>query len=325
MPQNSQTSKSALLTVMVFKDNLSTRTFRVPLRWITQFGWLLFLLFLITGTSTGLAVRYFLKSSSANRGNYLNSPKITELETQLKEAQARIATLAAKEVTPEASILPIVNPATVSQSSPLNSKPYLFKGLPDQIQAPPSEVAVPIAMTSPVVNWDEKYLKVKFNLEYVSSTPGGQQGRLFLIARGPGVLYTYPAEIIQSVGTDSLFNPNKGEYFSVSRFRETKASFGPISSKKLVNEVEVVVLSSNGQLLIHRKLSTNIQGVQKTGSETLAPEDNGNDSSDSGDTNDSTESNSPQNSKQSADTPGSSKVLPAGAHTPESSAGGSSQ
>lgn len=297
MSQNSVKLSPRQLTVMVFKDNLTARTFRIPLRWITQFSWLLLLLFMLTAASTGLAIRYFLKGTSTIHSNYLNSSRVTELENQLKEAQTQLQALIAKDVTPEASAPPIVDPAKVAASSPLNSKPFLFKGLPDQIQAAPNDVAVPIAMTSPVVSWDDKTLKVKFNLEYVSSTPGGQQGRLFLLARGPGVVYTYPAEVIQPVGTDSLFNPNKGEYFSVSRFRETKASFGPIPSKKWVNEVEVVVLSSSGQMLIHRKLSTNIQGVQKSSGESSS-----NDAPDPQDTSSSQNSPKLNNASDDSDT-----------------------
>ena len=60
--------------------------------------------------------------------------------------------------------------------------------------------------------------------------------------------------VLQSVGKDILIDPNKGEYFSVSRFRETKADFGPLPSKEWVKEVEVLVLSSSGQILIHRNI-----------------------------------------------------------------------
>jgi hypothetical protein len=155
----------------------------------------------------------------------------------------------------------VIDPALLSPSSPItNSKPFLFKALPDQVQLPAGEV--PITLGAPSARWNGKNLAVRFNLQYVSKNPGGQQGRIVILARGPGAMLAHPAEVFQEVGKDILLNPNKGEYFSVSRYRETKADFGPIASKDSIKEVEVLVLSSTGQLLIHENI---IPGKAPTG------------------------------------------------------------
>jgi hypothetical protein len=146
----------------------------------------------------------------------------------------------------------VIDPALISPASPISSKPFLFKALPDQVQTPAGDV--PITLGAPSARWNGKTLAVRFNLQYVSKTPGGQQGRIVILARGPGMMLAHPSDVFQEVGKDILINPNKGEYFSVSRYRDTKADFGPISSRESIKEVEVLVLSSTGQLLIHQKI-----------------------------------------------------------------------
>src|SRR5690349_3210303 len=113
MPQKS----ARQLTVLVFRDNLNARTFRIPLRWITQFGWVLAAVFLTAALSVTLAIRASLKSSSSFHSNYLNPNRVVELEEQLKEARNQIQALSAKPVTPEAtSAAPLIDPASVSGS-----------------------------------------------------------------------------------------------------------------------------------------------------------------------------------------------------------------
>jgi hypothetical protein len=262
------------LTVLVFKDNFTARTFRIPIKWINQVGWLLAASFLAVLLCIAIAIKLTVSSRvhKLNTGYVTLDPqaqnRIHDLETQLKEAQDRIQSLSATGATqaPQAnsssvasapitenSDAPVIDPALLSPSSPItNSKPFLFKGLPDQVQVPAGEV--PITLGAPSARWNGKSLAVRFNLQYVSKNPGGQQGRIVILARGPGMMLTHPAEVLQEVGKDILINPNKGEYFSVSRYRETKADFGPIASKDSIKEVEVLVLSSTGQLLIHENI-----------------------------------------------------------------------
>ncbi|MFL5812985.1 MAG: hypothetical protein ACJ763_05360 [Bdellovibrionia bacterium] len=262
------------LTVLVFKDNFTARTFKIPLKWINQVGWILAGSFLAVLLCIAIAIKLTVSARTHKfNTSYVNSDpqaqnRIQDLENQLKEAQSRIQTLSAASSAqaPQASAssvtsapvtensdAPVIDPALLSPSSPIaNSKPFLFKGLPDQLQVQTGEV--PITLGAPSARWNGKMLAVRFNLQYVSKNPGGQQGRIVILARGPGMMLAHPAEVFQEVGKDVLLNPNKGEYFSVSRYRETKADFGPIASKDSIKEVEVLVLSSTGQLLIHENI-----------------------------------------------------------------------
>ncbi|MGZ3708165.1 MAG: hypothetical protein ACXWPM_04980 [Bdellovibrionota bacterium] len=53
---------------------------------------------------------------------------------------------------------------------------------------------------------------------------------------------------------ESLIAPDKGEFFSVSRYREVKADFGPVRSQDSLKDVEILIIASNGQILIDQKL-----------------------------------------------------------------------
>ncbi len=260
------------LTVLVFKDNFTARTFRIPIRWINQLGWALAASFLIALLCAGIAIKLAVtRRAHLNSGYVESESKIHDLETQLKEAQDRALSLSSANSangTPqnppitansavnapaaEPSDAPVIDPALLSAASPISSKPFLFKGLPDLAQSTESEI--PITLGAPSARWNGKMLAVRFNLQYISKTPGGQQGRIVILARGPGMMLAHPAEVFQEVGKDYLINPNKGEYFSVSRYRDTKADFGPISSRESIKEVEVLVLSSTGKLLIHENI-----------------------------------------------------------------------
>lgn len=269
------------LTVLVFKDNFTARTFRIPLRWINQFGWILGVSFLTAILCVGIAIKLAASRRHVFNIGYVSQDlqgqaqaesKIHALETQLKEAQDRIQSLSvtaasapqgantaattaanpAAAPATEPTDAPIIDPALISAASPISSKPFLFKALPDQTQTPAGDI--PITLGAPSARWNGKTLAVRFNLQYISKTPGGQQGRIIILARGPGTVLAHPSSVFQEVGKDYLIDPNKGEYFSVSRYRETKADFGPISSHDSIKEVEVLVLSSTGQILIHHKI-----------------------------------------------------------------------
>jgi len=262
------------LTVLVFKDNFTARTFRIPVKWVNQFGWLLAVSFLTAFLCIGIAVQ--VSVSRATRSHFQSSNqdpqaqlRIHDLETQLKDAQDRIQTLSISNTAAppaENSDAPVIDPALLSVSSPISSKPFLFRALPDQIQPAPTEV--PITLGAPSARWNGRTLAVRFNLQYVSKNPGGQQGRIVILARGPGMVLAHPSQVFQEVGKDVLINPNKGEFFSVSRYRETKADFGPILTHEDIKEVEVLVLSSTGQMLIHEKIIPGQKGAARAAPKT---------------------------------------------------------
>jgi hypothetical protein len=265
------------LTVLVFRENDAARVFKIPMRWILQFGWLLgglaAIVVIVLAVSLYLAVHlHFLKISGANGGNSglssgtsttAEAPRVLELEQQVKILEQKLASNPASLAAAEASPEPIISPDPDANSvpgMPLATPPFLFNGLPEQIQAPPS--SVPITITVPKARWEGKILKVQFGVQYTNPT-GSQQGRIIILARGPSMILSYPKKAFATTGSKSLINPNEGEYFSVSRFRKTYASFGPVIGRDLIESVEIIILAQNGQLLIHQMLTPSLRPAPK--------------------------------------------------------------
>jgi hypothetical protein len=247
------------LTVLVFKDNDAARVFKVPMRWILQFGWLLGALLaaavITLSVSAYLATHLqFLKKNPASAVSFSTYPaetqKIAELQQQVKTLEQRLAASPSAALSPE----PIISPeleANATPGTPLVTPPFLFNGLPDQIQAPAADI--PISITAPKARWEGKTLKVRFGVQYTGQS-GSQQGRIIILARGPGTVLAHPNRSFYGTGHKALIDPNQGEYFSVSRYRATNADFGPIASRDSIESVEVIILGQNGQLLIHQML-----------------------------------------------------------------------
>src|SRR5262249_21065939 len=86
-------------------------------------------------------------------------------------------------------------------------------------------------------------------------------GRIVILARGPSTLLAYPEKVLNSGSEAALIGPERGEYFSVSRYRETRAEFGPIANLESLQEVAILIFGSASeegglQLLIHQRVPT---------------------------------------------------------------------
>jgi hypothetical protein len=97
-------------------------------------------------------------------------------------------------------------------------------------------------------------LAVSFDIQYVGTDHGSQQGRIIVLARGPNALLAYPEGVLGPSAGESLISPNLGEYFSVSRFREVKAVFPEARGNGPIHEVEILIVSLEGHLLFDQKL-----------------------------------------------------------------------
>jgi hypothetical protein len=285
-PSNSVSeSKSTLsrgnddLTVMVFKDNSSARTFKVSLAWISRLG-------LIIGTVTAIAVlgvflstRFYLTARQASKSGdpaYVQALETenTTLKRNLKQVQTQVAQVAvpAQTQTPSAQMsaqavnsapVPTVTvtvTATLAAVAPqVASAPVAAAALGPGFSALPSSITPDFAGSSisiyePKVKWLGKTLKVQFFIQYNKEDKGNQQGRIILIARGPQTLMAYPADVFNLTDSPALIIPDKGEYFSVSRIREVKADFGPARTNRDFTSVEVFLLSTDQKLLVHQFL-----------------------------------------------------------------------
>lgn len=248
------------VTVLVFKDNYASRSFQVPLRWFSRLGMLMGLLMgavlitaffalkfyrlaLANGSAGSPAVAPIVASAPSTASGPV--PTVTVTVTSAPVAQAAPAPVApAKELT-----VPAPAPAAKTPTEGM-----LFTALPAGTLAPPADASkIPIAVKNASFSWSNagRKLAVKFDVQYVAEDKGTQQGRIILLARGPEVVFAYPNGALNKGQSAALVDPAKGEFFSVSRLRNTVAEFGPLPAKTSVTEIEAIILSSTGQLLIH--------------------------------------------------------------------------
>jgi hypothetical protein len=268
------------LTVLVFKDNSVARTFRVPLHWISRLGLTVGILTAIAVLGVFLSGRFYWSArqsaKSADLG-YLQQleHENSDLRSNLKQAQS-LSQNQATAVTQNAPAAPIptvtvtVTPAVehaAEPQKPLVQAPVaatiigtagpVFSALPSSITADLTNS--PITLYEPHVKWINHTLKVNFFIQYTKEDKGNQQGRIILLARGPETVMAYPTGIFNPGGQPSLIDPQHGEYFSVSRIREVKADF---KSANLLNEVEIILLSTDGKLLVHEFLKPEISKAE---------------------------------------------------------------
>jgi len=273
------------LTVLVFKDNSVARTFRVPLHWISRLGLTVGILTAVAVLGVFLSGRFYWSArqsaKSADLG-YLQQleHENSDLRSNLKTAQSQVtqaqtqaqSQTQAPAVTQNGPAAPIptvtvtVTPAVEHAAEP--QKPVIqapvaatvigtagpvFSALPSSITA--DLTTSPITLYEPKVKWINHTLKVNFFIQYTKEDKGNQQGRIILLARGPETVMAYPNGIFNPGGQPSLIDPQHGEYFSVSRIREVKADF---KSANVLNEVEIILLSTDGKLLVHEFLKPEI-------------------------------------------------------------------
>ena len=97
--------------------------------------------------------------------------------------------------------------------------------------------SVPLAIDAPTIRWDGRKLGMKFNLRFTGKEGENQQGHIVVLARGPDTLLAYPSGVIGGIDSRALLDPAQGEFFSVSRFRETRVEFPAVASKIVSLEV----------------------------------------------------------------------------------------
>ncbi|OFZ54286.1 MAG: hypothetical protein A2428_06825 [Bdellovibrionales bacterium RIFOXYC1_FULL_54_43] len=258
-----QNELSDHVTVLVFKDNYAARTFQIPLGWITRFGVLIGGLVGIAILTSILAIKYYRAVQHASPA------RVQDLEQELSDLRSAVnAKTTGNPVAPVQNVSSTVafsndglsgDPAAMPSSVPgseVLTRPFLFTGLPAGTRIV-ERSTIPIAIHAARANWEGKTLSVNFNIQYHLDDRRNQQGRIIILARGPETLVGYPAGILGRIASGSLISPEQGEYFSVSRFREVKARFGPMASQNALNEVEIILLNEKGEVLLYEKLVPN--------------------------------------------------------------------
>ncbi len=276
------------LTVLVFKENLVARSFQIPLSWITRFGVVISSLVILATGATILAVKYYRVAERSDTGRVEDLER--ELDTlrsayqALEVRAAQVPPLPATPVSPlpadpaqlgQAPAAPTGGtgtqapgadsaPETAASSGPLrnllplpisSSSQLLFTALPAEIQPPPADPsALAIRIHNPKLQWVGKKLRVGFAIQYVRADGGSQQGRILILGRGPDTVVAYPEGAVGAAGSPALLNPDRGEYFSVGRYREVRADFPAVASESSIKTVEVLLLSQSGQVLIYDRI-----------------------------------------------------------------------
>jgi hypothetical protein len=259
------------VTVLVFKDNYASRTFRIPLSWISRFGFALGACAAVALVATVLAVRYYRTARNANpvRVQELETElddlhaSYKSLESKLASAQAANGTGAESPAAPAPTVTVTTTPAVPAAATvPVNAvtppKPVLFSALPiSRLARMPDPATLPFKLVQPKVQWRKNRLSIALAIQYTSEDGGNQQGRIVILARGGHTLTAYPDAVMNAAGAETLLAPAQGEYFSVSRFREVRAEFGPLQDDTL-KTAEVLIFDTQGDLLMAERFPAEI-------------------------------------------------------------------
>ena len=179
--------------------------------------------------------------------------------TSVEHLEKQVQQLKSDKESLEARLTTVVPVPTVSSSTWITA-PFLPKTT--TFFTPPSES--PITSSPPKFTWVGKTLKVDFNLQYVANEGGPQQGRIIILARGPSAIFAHPSDALNLPGLDTFITPTKGEYFSVSRFREVNVEFPVNKADNLVSTLEVIILNTDGKVLIYQTYPITVDVVKPT-------------------------------------------------------------
>jgi hypothetical protein len=264
-------SVSDRLTLLVFKDNFASRTFQIPLRWISQFGLLLGFLVLTSATSLFLAVKFYWIHLKADTAPTRELRQIQEMEQQMSDLKQQLK-FAQANAQSNMKALALVQTQSQSQSyaTPPKSEPVALNPVPAAVSTSteagnllpssvsgniPNEASLPFAIEALKMSWRGHNLRVSFALQYRKDDQGTQQGRILIIGRGPDVILGYPDRVFEGPSNGPLISAENGESFSVSRYREVRAELGPVKPSHLFKTVEILIFNRENQLLVHRNLT----------------------------------------------------------------------
>lgn len=264
---------SDTLTVLVFKDNYAARTFTIPLQWISRLGALLGIMVGVTTICTFVSIKYYRIAARADLDRVQDlEQELTDLRANLKNWEAKssettgsssstVAISGASTPNLVESSVSVSNHSNSSSTSPSQLATHgdvrIFTSFPSSFALrTPDPSSLPFVIQPPKVSWRGKTLNVKFALQYTKPDQGSQEGKILILARGPESLLSYPANSMTPLGADHLLSTLKGESFAVSRFREVKAEFGPLRSLDSIQNIEIFIADSKGQLLIYKNIET---------------------------------------------------------------------
>lgn len=251
---SSAKNKKDQLTVMIFKDNLAARSFQVPLKWISQFGFLLTIGLIVTLLSILGASKFYTASKKSTPAHVIDlESEIKDLQTLNQNLESQINELESRvQKKSESSV----------QSGRQQSTGLLFVDLSEKISTASSADHPAITVTKKQAIHSQQgqtsIIRVSFLLEYNRKDGGKQEGKIILLAKGNQSLISFPQNTFNTSGRQ-LIDHEKGEYFLVSRVRPVVAEMEVVKGSEVYSTVEVLIFDSKNTLIIRDQIT-----VEKT-------------------------------------------------------------
>ncbi len=245
------------------KDNAPSRAFTIPMRTLRRLSWTGATFVVIATVAVLALIVWFLTARPVVRIGTTDDAASSGTGERRHE----------KADTNDPSEASLGLPQVTSSNALKTLETLPFNAFPPSVKAPSSQTELSIELTNLATSWNDRKLAVKFFIHYAAKDGGNQQGRFFLIAKGPSLLAVYPNGVL-NIATQKgqpLFSPERGEFFSVSRFREVKADFGPYVSHEDVGSVQVVVLNRQGEILISEDIPVSPTGGTTTSGVSVSP------------------------------------------------------
>ena len=247
-------STDKILTLRIHLENLNARTFKIPLSWITQSALIAWALLSLACIASTYAIKEYISERSAR------PELVNELENEIQELKIALekkGTPSTLSVNSQTSTDALKGDLKSSNEKPapgpgvsIESKEGVWTGLAENISLPPAGIIPNIKLEDPRIDWEGKYANFTVNILYKDPGKGSQQGHLVALARSPDLIFAHPDGVLNTPSNHYLFNPNKGEYFSVAKFRVLNARFGPFENKKQLNEIQVFFFDLNSKLIM---------------------------------------------------------------------------
>lgn len=225
------------LTLVVFKDHLSSRTLTVRLAWLRAFGLALLSVIGLAVVAGSLFLNAYRKTITS--GSLGDSRKAAELEKELADMKSSYESVKEQALSHAAG------------GNALGGAAQLFTSLPADavLEALPARESLPFRLEALKASWRGGTLQIHSAIEYSRDDGGNQQGHFILMVRGPRSVQAYPDGVFASSGSPNLMKPDAGEFFSVSRYREINADFGPFAKRDDAQGIEIYVFDIRKRLI----------------------------------------------------------------------------
>jgi hypothetical protein len=240
---------SERLTLVVFKDHLSSRTLTVRLAWLRAFG--LALLSVIGLAIIAAALFFNAYRKTIATGSVANTLRVEELEKENAETKAAYESIKNQALS-----------SAAGGGAVLAGASHSFSFLPGEsvLESVPAPESLPFRLETIKAQWKGSTLQIRSAIEYTREDGGNQQGHFMILVRGPESLSAYPDGAFDAVGAPTLVKPDSGEFFSVSRYREIKADFGPFARRDEIQSIELYIFDLKKRLIFLNRIGLETSG-----------------------------------------------------------------